>query len=371
MRVFILALWIMLFSDSVLADSASCWPAWGRFKQAVLSDDGRVIDHSSERQITTSEGQSYGLFLALVANEPQTFARLLNWTEQNLADGNLAHHLPAWLWGHAEQDQWQVLDTNNASDADLWIAYSLLEAGRLWNKPEYDALGKHILWRSAAQTLRKLPGLGVMLLPGDQGFDSAEGWRLNPSYLPLQLLARFAQIDPIWGELAENSRRLLLESAPKGFAPDWVLWQSNQRWARDPQHGYRGSYDAIRVYLWLGMLAAEAPHRDELLQHFAPMARQTAQDGQPPEQVDVATAEHQHAGPVGFSAALLPLLANLPYPESLQQQRTRLAEEPPAADAYYNQMLMLFGQAWDQGRYRFDKNGQLLPEWGSVCPAQD
>ena len=35
--------------------------------------------------------------------------------------------------------------------------------------PEYVALGQNMLWRSAAQSLRKLPGLGLMLLPGDIG----------------------------------------------------------------------------------------------------------------------------------------------------------------------------------------------------------
>jgi endoglucanase len=88
------------------------------------------------------------------------FAQLLRWTGNNLAEGDLARHLPAWLWGRNEQQQWQVLDANNASDADLWIAYSLLEAGRLWQQPAYTQLGQRLLWRIAAQTVRKLPGLG-------------------------------------------------------------------------------------------------------------------------------------------------------------------------------------------------------------------
>lgn len=44
--------------------AAACdWPAWQRFKQDYISEGGRVIDPSNPRQITTSEGQSYGLFL--------------------------------------------------------------------------------------------------------------------------------------------------------------------------------------------------------------------------------------------------------------------------------------------------------------------
>jgi len=148
---------LVTFGLPFLANAATAcsWPAWDRFKAELVSVDGRVIDPSDERLITTSEGQSYALFFALVGNDRQAFAQLLRWTTNNLAEGDLARHLPAWLWGRNRQQQWQVLDTNNASDADLWIAYSLLEAGRLWDEPAYTQLGQRLLWRIAAQTVRK------------------------------------------------------------------------------------------------------------------------------------------------------------------------------------------------------------------------
>lgn len=343
--------------------AAQCrWSDWEGVRAELISADGRMIDRSSPRQISTSEGQSYALFFALVANDRATFAQLLDWTQDNLAGGDLTRHLPAWLWGRADDGAWRVLDANNASDSDLWIAYSLLEAGRLWGRDDYRRLGLDLLWRSAAQTLRVLPGLGLMLLPGDIGFESEAGWRLNPSYLPPQLLARFAAEGGIWAELADNTRQLLLASAPHGLAPDWLLWQRDGRLAADPEHGDEGDYDAIRVYLWLGMLAADAPQRGELLEHFAPMAQLTARRGNPPERIDARSGQASGSGPVGFSAALLPLLAAR-APQLLAAQRARLAAEAPATDAYYDRMLALFGAGWDQGHYRFDKEGRLLPAW--------
>lgn len=343
--------------------AAGCdWPAWEGFRQALVSEDGRVIDRSSPRLVTTSEGQAYGLFFALVANDRDSFARLLRWTENNLAAGDLDRHLPAWLWGRADDGRWGMLDRNNASDADLWLAYALLEAGRLWEMSAYSRQGQALLWRSAAQTVRKLPGLGLMLLPGDYGFDDAEGWRLNPSYLPPQLFDRFAEFAPIWAELAAGSRRLLLESAPRGLAPDWLQWLRDTGWAPDPEHGTEGDYDAIRVYLWVGMLAKDSPGRAELLNHFAPMARLTAERGLPPERIDTRSGAAEGQGPAGFSAALLPLLAQL-SPPTLAAQRDRLERQPVAAEAYYDQVLSLFGQGWDARRYRFDKVGRLLPYW--------
>ena len=332
----------------------------------MMSSDGRIIDGSSAQMITTSEGQSYGLFFALLGNDKKSFARILEWTRNNLAGGSLEAHLPAWQWGLAKNGKWQILDSNNASDADLWIAYSLLEAGRLWQWPEYVALGQNMLWRSAAQSLRKLPGLGLMLLPGDVGFDNTKGWRLNPSYLPPQLLARFARISPIWAELASNQQRMLIETSPKGFAPDWLVWKAAGGWAADSKEGSLGDYDAIRVYLWVGMLAQDAANRQTLQQHFAPMASLTQTLGYVPESVNAVTGKYTGTGPVGFSAAMLPLLASLESP-ALATQKARIEQQPPAADAYYNQSLLLFGQGWDEQRYRFDKDGQLLPSWIKTC----
>jgi endoglucanase len=293
---------------------------------------------------------------------------LLQWTGNNLAGGDLGRQLPAWQWGKDKSERWQVLDSNNASDADLWIAYSLLEAGRLWHQPDYETLGRNLLWRSAAQSLRKLPGLGLMLLPGDVGFENAEGWRLNPSYLPPQLLARFAQEASIWAELAANTQRLLLQGSPKGYAPDWLIWRAGQGWAPDTGKGPVGSYDAIRVYLWVGMLDKDAPGRAALLKHFAPMAQLTARQEQPPERVDTISGADTGVGPTGFSAALLPLLSSdSRYGAAVKAQRERLHQQPPLADSYYNQSLMLFGQGWDEQRYRFDKDGRLVPDWIDAC----
>ncbi len=343
--------------------SATCWPQWETFKAALVKPDGRVMDPA--QGISTSEGQAYGMFFALVGNDRAYFQHILGWAENNLAGGDLRKRLPAWKWGQDAQGRWGVLDGNNASDADLWMAYALLEASRLWAVSEYRVLGEQILWRVAAQTLRPLPGLGLMLLPGDQGFVTAKGTRLNTSYLPPQLLDRFAQVAPVWADLARNSRTLLLRSAPKGLAPDWLLWGNDGKPANDPDNGTRGSYDAIRVYLWLGMLGAGAAQRDELLQRYRPMVAMTLAEGVPPEKVDIVEGTGKGKGPAGFSAAMLPMLVALDEQAGLQAQRQRLQQNPPTG--YYGGMLALFGQGWDQARYRFDDKGRLMIRWDAQC----
>ncbi len=48
-------------------------------------------------------------------------------------------------------------------------------------------------------------------------------------------------------------------------------------------------------------------------------------------------------------------------------QRQRVADNFPGSDAYYNYVLTLFGQGWDQHRFRFSTKGELLPDWGEEC----
>lgn len=346
--------------------AAACnWPAWESFKQDYISDQGRVIDPSDPRQITTSEGQSYALFFALVDNDRETFDRLLAWTGNNLAQGDLAAHLPAWLWGHKSDDNsWVVLDSNSASDADMWIAWSLLEAGRLWDEARYRELGEKLLALIAKHEVTKVPGLGAMLLPGQVGFTEKDRWRLNPSYLPPQVLARVASLGEPWNKMAKGNNRLLVETSPKGFSPDWASWQKGKGWLLPAKPPVIGSYDAIRVYLWVGMMSDRDPQKAALLKHFEPMIAALAKDNLPTEKNNVVTGASQGHGPVGFSAALLPMLEES---ASLAGQRKRVADEFPGKNAYYSYVLTLFGQGWDQQRFRFNLQGELVPDWGRVC----
>ncbi|QLZ68416.1 cellulase [Legionella sp. PC1000] len=350
---------IILFMLGICNAMASTqWPIWEKFKQYYISTDGRVIDPQLSERKTTSEGQSYALFFALVAHDQPMFDKLLHWTESNLAAGDLGKHLPAWEWGQNTQKKWTVLDRNSAADSDLWIAYDLLEAGRLWNNKRYNSLGKKLLQRIQKEEVVQIPGFGLMLLPGRFGFNFKNYWRLNPSYLPPQLFARFAQLNSKWNILERNSRRLLLETSPKGFAPDWVIWKKNHGWQPDLKSPNLGSYNAIRVYLWVGMLAHEAPQAAKLIKHFSPIIGLTQQLGAPPEKINILTGETEGKGSIGFAAALLPLLAN--NPSELAVQRQRMDAEELTADSYYSSVLRLFGQGWDQNRYRFNAQGELI-----------
>ena len=219
------------------------WPLWESYARSAFDGSGRIVDHSAG-DWTTSEGQAYGMFFALVANDRTRFVKLLSWTEDNLAGGDLTARLPAWSWGKAADGSWKTLDQNPASDADLWMAYTLLEAGRLWREPRYERLGSAMASQIAQQEVVLVPGLGATLLPGPQGFHPDAGtWILNPSYLQPSVLSYLAATFPQgpWGAVLASLAPILTQGSGGGFAMDWVTAGGSLSPAASPPSARRGT----------------------------------------------------------------------------------------------------------------------------------
>ncbi len=362
-----------LLSATAQARDGACapWPEWQAFRRLYVSDDGRVVDASTPQSLTVSEGQAYALTFALVANDRAGFAKVLGWTRDNLAAGDLGRTLPAWRWGHGEDGKWTVLDRNSAADADLWMAYTLGEAGRLWHDASYAELSRAMTALILRDEVAHVPGLGASLLPGPRGFVSQQTWRLNASYVPIQLLRALQRSGDgaLWSAVLDSSQRVIVGSAPRGYAADWVLYHESQGFAPDAATHGVGSYNAIRVYLWAGMLPEDDPQAERLARQLEPMAAAAARDAAP-ESIDTQTLEAHGAAPAGFLAALLPLLTHFRYTDAVRSYRKRIeAEALRDNQHYYGDALTLFGLGWLDGRLRFDRHGQLRVLWSGSCGA--
>lgn len=350
---------------------------WQAYTNHFVSSDGRVVD-PMRGDMTTSEGQSYALFFALVQNDRARFDQLLGWTQSNLAHGDLGQHLPAWSWGKAKDGRWGLLDANSASDSDLWIAYDLLEAGRLWHEPHYVELGKRLAALIARREVADIPGFGPALMPGPVAdFHVGGEWILNPSYEPVFLLDRLAAVDPAgpWADVAAMVPVLLEKSARGGFAMDWVCYSHGAGFTPCQANGKRtpppvGSYDAIRVYLWAGMVAPAAPGRQRLLHAIPGMNAYLQHYPAPPEKIAADGTALPTPGPVGFSAALLPYLEGSGDQQAIAQQMGRLKSQLDektylfgSSPTYYDQNLAMFGTGWADNSFQFGESGELLVRW--------
>jgi endo-1,4-beta-D-glucanase Y len=355
------------------------WPLWEQYTQHFIDDQGRVIDHNSQER-TTSEGQGYALFFSLVDNDRPRFDKLLHWTEANLAAGDLTERLPGWNWGKAPDGNWRILDPNPAADADLWIAYSLLEAGRLWHDERYERIGTAMATRISHEEVALIPGLGTTLIAGAHGFHpDPASWIVNPSYLPPPLLVRMAQLDPAgpWASILASLKPLLARGSGAGYAMDWVAAGTTIAPSETPAQlaaGVKdqpaiGSYDAIRVYLWLGISDASTPGLHDLLGDVSGMATYLQSQPIPPERVDGAGKVLGPNGPAGFSAAVFPyLIAKGMSAQAKAQLDRAMGTRNPATGLighgeYYDQNLALFATGWSEERYRFDREGRLKMRW--------
>ena len=159
-------------------------------------DEGRVV-RTDQGGDTVSEGQAYGLLLAVAADDEARFDEIWDWTTENLQRDDL---LLAWQW----QDG-TVVDDQPASDADLDAARALVLAGDAFGRDDLRddgvALGDALLDEMTAET-----DLGRILLPGPWATASPHAY--NPSYASPAAYAVMADAsgDPRWGELATGSR---------------------------------------------------------------------------------------------------------------------------------------------------------------------
>ncbi len=349
---------------------------WQAYSSRFISADGRVIDPMAGDR-TTSEGQSYAMFFALVNDDRAHFEKLLSWTQSNLAGGDMGGHLPAWSWGRTKDGHWGVMDPNSASDSDLWIAYDLIEAGRLWNDHHYAGLGRQMAANIARREVTDIPGFGPVLLPGPTGFHSQRSWVLNPSYTPVFLLERMAVVDPAgpWADVAATVPALMGRSTRAGFAMDWVSYTPGEGFTPCLLSGKKdasalGSYDAIRVYLWAGMLSDSSPLKSRMMSWIQGMKMYVERHGAPPEKVTGEGVPLNGDGPVGFSAALLPYLRSSSSESAFAQQLVRIRSQLDeksnlygTSPTYYDQNLILFGSGWIEKRFQFGANGDLLVRW--------
>lgn len=232
---------------------------WALWRSRFIAKDGRVVD-TGNAGVSHSEGQGYGMLLAVLADDPFTFDRLWTWTRGALMvreDG-----LAAWRWDPAGTPH--VADMNNASDGDLLIAWALAEAARSWSKPEHRESAARIATALFASAVRPVQGEPT-LMPGAAGFgadDRPDGPVINPSYFVFPAYEALASVAPEfdWPALRRSGLAQTAKSrlGPLKLPPDWV---SAQATPFRPAEGFRPDfgYNAIRIPLYLAWSRDLAP----------------------------------------------------------------------------------------------------------------
>lgn len=234
---------------------ASPVQAWEAFKDRYLTLSGRIVD-SGQGGLSHSEGQAWGMFLAARCGDREAFDSIRDWTRRHLArrgDALLAWRFEPHLGGG------MVTDANNATDADLYHGWALMEAHRHWPTRGLDREARAVARDILSILARRVAGHDL-LLPGAWGFETRQAVHINPSYLvPKAFVALNAALpDPRWAALTASASELLrlCRFGPLGLPADWVrLDKASGRPGPADYRPHRFGADAVRVPLnlvWAG-----------------------------------------------------------------------------------------------------------------------
>ncbi len=223
---------------------------WENFRGRFLAPDGRIVD-SGNKGISHSEGQGYGLLLAVATDDRPSFEKMLAWTRRSLK--RRGDNLFAWRFRPDAANP--VADQNNAADGDLFIAWALLRAGQRWGSTEYTGLATAVA-RDVLRILVRQVGRQTVLLPGARGFERRDKVLVNLSYYVFPAIRALAQAvpDPAWVTLAADGLALLRAGrfGKWRLPPDWVqLVRADGKLSLPEEYPPRFGFDAVRVPLYL------------------------------------------------------------------------------------------------------------------------
>ncbi len=220
------------------------------FLAEYVAPDGRVIRRDQGGD-TVSEGQAYGMLLAVAMDDKARFDSIWGWTRSHLQqpDGLLASR---WAGGH-------VVSARPAADADLDAAQALVLASERFGPSSYRgqgvAIARDVLGSETAAPAS--PGSTLALVAGSWARDPVV---VNPSYFSPRAYADLARADrdPRWSVLASSSRTIVsqLIAGGRSLPPDWATTAGSAtgtaRAIGSPGNPFASvqptsSFDAVRV----------------------------------------------------------------------------------------------------------------------------
>lgn len=222
---------------------------WQLYKSRFISSDGRLID-TGNNDVSHSEGQGYGMLLAVKHRDREMFDKAWQWTKANLQ----VRSDTLFMWRKRQNVELKDEDPNNASDGDVLIAWALLEAAKQWQQTGYENEAKQIIADIKNKLVVHWNGLKI-LLPGEYGFKTANTITVNLSYWVYPAFKAFAAIDndPVWQQITESGLTLLKQARYGRWQlpPDWLLLNDNN--TMEATKNKRFGYDAVRIPLYLSL----------------------------------------------------------------------------------------------------------------------
>lgn len=270
---------------------------WATFKKQMMSADGRIIDYQNN-EVSHSEGQGYGMILAVLNKDEAAFNLIWQWTQNNL-QVRKTDTLFAWQWGRAQDGNWRVLDYNTASDGVLLIIWALAKASTQFKRPELFFISRQISETIKSKTIINHSSR-LLLLPGVFGFEETQRIKFNPSYFiypAFKLLEEMGQKD-FWRAVYQDSLYFTNQSLSGAYKlpPDWATLDSVTNTVTPWAETF--SYDAVRIPLYMAMAGDK-----QALKPFADIIDKMYKEKVVPAKICLVKMPcPQEEGPAGFYA---------------------------------------------------------------------
>ena len=324
---------VLGFSPGDVEVDGRAYDAGRRFLQTYVARDGRVVRRDPGGD-TVSEGQAYGMLIAVALDDEDTFRRIWWWTRTHLqrSDGLLSHR---WADG-------SVADPEPATDADLDTTHALLLAAGRFDNPvlgdDAQQIARGILAKETARVHTAAsdaeangeqitPDGALVLVAGPWAHPDGGGTQrliVNPSYFsePAFSALKAATTNRAWTMLATSSYDLLRALTEDGaLPPDWATADTSGRMRpigapNDPKarplHGLDGARVVVRAAVsckpaWRQLAASAArtyPPADDLRLRLTLDGRPASDENHPLMLVAAAAAAHA-AGDTPASATQL------------------------------------------------------------------
>lgn len=347
-RILLKGLAFAALALSALSAQARDWDMYDDF-MTLHYEQGRIIDHTAQENFTTSEGQSYGMFFALVQGDQKRFDAMAAFVRDSLCGGDFGRQLPGWKFADGK-----LVDGNNATDSDLLIAFDLLEAARLWNHPSYREDALKILALLKRDCVFGNRHMGPLLLPGAHGFVHDDEVIINPSYFPPFVMQRICQEDPDFKGIFRAVMQAVVLGSGSGYVADFLSFNKLGHLMVKPSTV--GSYDAIRFYLWLGITSRADPNRRILLPLYENMINRMLEERAVPTRISIYDGSVSGVGGTVFDAAMLTVTRG----KIRDHLRTRLKSQKFSSYDYYAHVLTLFALGNDENRYALSADGSII-----------
>ena len=184
------------------------------FMNRYVAPDGRVIRRDQGGD-TVSEGQAYGMLLAVALDNRARFDSIWGWTRSHLQERG---GLLASSWANGA-----VTSAKPATDADLDAAEALVLAGERFGVSAYRTAGVAI-GRAVLADETTVSGSETVLVAGP--WATTNPAIVDPSYFSPRGYAALARADhaPQWTQLVTSSRAIIgeLTSHGRSLPPDWA-----------------------------------------------------------------------------------------------------------------------------------------------------